>query len=219
MRQGSRSILAVGLAVAVLASAGLGGAQELKPVQLLAPQTNGGKPLMQALKERAPSRAFSAEKLPDQFLSNLLWAAFGINRQDSGRRTAPSGQNLQEVDVYVVTADGTYVYDAKPHALRPVAAGDHRAITSKQFFVKDAPVTLVFVADHAKMAKLGPEERELYSAAGTGAISQNVYLFCASEGLATGVRASIDRPILAQALKLRHDQKILLAQTVGYPKK
>jgi SagB-type dehydrogenase family enzyme len=174
---------------------------------------------MQALKERATSRAFAPETLPEQTLSNLLWAAFGINRPESGRRTAPSAQNLQEVDVYVVLAGGAYLYDATTHALTPIASGDHRAITGKQAFVKDAPATLVFVADHAKMATLGAEEKDLYAAAGAGAISQNVYLFCASEGLATGVRASIDRPTLSAALKLRPGQKILLAQTVGYPKK
>jgi SagB-type dehydrogenase family enzyme len=205
--------------IASLAWPMLGVAADLVPMRLAPPQMDGGKPLMQALKERATSRAFSPETLPGQTLSNLLWAAFGINRPESGRRTAPSAQNLQEVDVYVVFAEGAYLYDAKTHALAPIASGDHRAITGKQSFVKDAPATLVFVADHAKMAKLGAEEKELYAAAGAGAISQNVYLFCASEGLATVVRASIDRPGLAAALKLRPDQKILLAQTVGYPKK
>ena len=213
----------IGLAVWVVLGLLLGGlpvaAQDLKAVPLVAPQTGGGKPLMQALKDRATSRAFSPEKLPDQVFSNLLWAAFGINRADSGRRTAPSGQNLQEIDVYVVTAEGAFVYDAKGHLLSPVASGDHRVLTGTQALVRDAPVTLVYVVDYAKMAKLGPEEKGLYSAAGAGAISQNVYLLCASEGLVTGVRASIDRPALAAALKLRPDQKILLAQTVGYPKK
>lgn len=215
----TRCLVGCVILVSVLALPILGVSQDLRPVPLARPQTDGGKPLMQALKERATSRAFSPETLPGQTLSNLLWAAFGINRPESGRRTAPSAQNLQEMDVYVVHAEGAYLYDAKAHALAPIASGDHRAITGRQSFVKDAPVTLVFVADHAKMAKLGAEEKELYAAAGAGAISQNVYLFCASEGLATGVRASIDRPTLAAALKLRPDQKILLAQTVGYPKK
>ena len=195
------------------------GAQDMKPVQLAPPSMEGGKPLMQALKERATSRSFSGEPLPDRVLSNLVWAAFGINRPDSGRRTAPSAQNWQEIDVYVVMANGTYVYDAKAHALTPVAPDDLRALTGKQSFAKDAPVTLVFVADYARMGRASQEDKDLYSAADTGYISQNVYLFCASEGLATGVRGSIDRPVLAKALKLRPEQKIMLAQSVGYPKK
>lgn len=195
------------------------GAQDMKPVQLAPPSMEGGKPLMQALKERATSRSFSGEPLPDRVLSNLVWAAFGINRPDSGRRTAPSAQNWQEIDVYVVMAAGTYVYDAKAHALTPVVGGDLRALTGKQGFARDAPVTLVFVADYARMGRASQEDRDMYSAADTGYISQNVYLFCASEGLATGVRASIDRPVLAKAMKLRPEQKIVLAQSVGYPKK
>ena len=212
------AVVSVILTLVLIWSAG-GAAQDLKPVQLLPPNLDGGKPLMQVLKARATSRAFDTEKLSDQVLSNLVWAAFGINRPDSGRRTAPSAQNWQEIDVYVVLASGTYVYDAKAHALTPVVADDLRALTGKQGFAKDAPVTLVFVADYARMGRASQEDKDLYSAADTGYISQNVYLFCASEGLATGVRGSIDRPILAKALKLRPEQKIMLAQSVGYPKK
>jgi len=213
------SVFARLIAALILAWPAVGAAQDLKAVQLTPPNFDGGKPLMQALKARATSRAFDAEKLPDQVLSNLLWAAFGVNRPDSGRRTAPSAQNWQEVDVYVVMANGTYVYDARAHALTPVAPDDLRALTGKQSFAKDAPVTLVFVADYARMGRASQEDKDLYSAADTGYISQNVYLFCASEGLATGVRGSIDRPVLAKALKLRPEQKIMLAQSVGYPKK
>ena len=212
------AVVSVILTLVLILSA-RGAAQDLKPVQLLPPNLDGGKPLMQALKTRATSRTFDAEKLPDQVLSNLLWAAFGVNRPDSGRRTAPSAQNWQEVDVYVVMANGTYVYDARAHALTPVVPDDLRALTGKQSFAKDAPVTLVFVADYARMGRASQEDKDLYSAADTGYISQNVYLFCASEGLATGVRGSIDRPVLAKALKLRPEQKIILAQSVGYPKK
>lgn len=203
----------------ILAWPAIGVAQDLKPVQLTPPNLDGGKPLMQALKARATSRTFDTEKMPDQVLSNLVWAAFGVNRPDSGRRTAPSAQNWQEIDIYVAMANGTYVYDAKAHALTPVVSGDLRALTGRQGFAKDAPVTLVFVADYSRMGKASQEDKDLYSAADTGYISQNVYLFSASEGLATGVRASIDRPALAKALKLRSEQKIILAQSVGYPKK
>ena len=194
-------------------------AQELKAIQLSAPQTDGGRPLMQVLKDRASSRNFSPEKLPVQVLSNMLWAAFGVNRPESGGRTAPSASNSQEMDIYVAMADGLYLYDAKAHLLKPVLADDIRALTGRQAFVKEAPVNLIYVADLSKMTRAAPEDKEFYAAAHTGFISQNVYLFCASEGLATVVRASIDRPALAKAMGLRRDQKITLAQTVGYPKK
>jgi SagB-type dehydrogenase family enzyme len=194
-------------------------AQELKAIQLPAPQMDGGKPLMRALKERASARAFSPEKLPPQTLSNLLWAAFGVNRPASGGRTAPSANNSQDMDVYVATADGLFLYDAKAHALKQIVADDIRALAGRQAFVKDAPVNLIYVSDLSKMARAAPEDKEFYAAAHTGFISQNVYLYCASEGLATVVRAMIDRPALAKAMGLRPDQKITLAQTVGYPKK
>jgi len=194
-------------------------AQELKSIELPKPQLDIGRPLMQVLKDRSSSRAFSSERLPLQALSYLLWAAFGVNRPDSGKRTAPSAVNWQEIDIYVATADGLYVYDAKAHRLNPVLAEDIRAATGLQPFVKEAPVNLVYVADLAKTGNASAADRELYTAADTGFIAQNVYLFCASEGLATVVRGSVDRAALAKVMKLRPDQKIMLAQTVGYPKK
>jgi SagB-type dehydrogenase family enzyme len=174
---------------------------------------------MQVLKDRHSSREFSSQKLPPQVLSNLLWAAFGVNRPDSGKRTAPSAMNWQEIDVYVATQDGLYVYDAKANALNPVLAQDVRGATGMQPFVKEAPVNLVYVADLAKTGRVGGEMQTLFTAADTGFIAQNVYLFCASEGLAVVVRGSVDRAALAKLIKLRPDQKIILAQTVGYPKK
>jgi SagB-type dehydrogenase family enzyme len=193
--------------------------QELKPLILPAPQTDGGKPLMQALKDRHSTREFSSEKLSPQVLANLLWAAFGINRPDTGKRTAPSAMNWQEIDVYVATAEGLYVYDAKGNKLNPILAGDVRAAAGVQPFVKDAPLNLIYVADFAKTGKSSAEDRNFYSAADVGFIAQNVYLFCASEGLAVVVRGGVDRVALTKLMKLRPDQKILLAQTVGYPKK
>lgn len=189
----------------------------LQPVDLPAPQTDGGKPLMQALKERKSSRTYSAAKLPPQVLSNLLWAANGVNRPD-GKRTAPSAMNSQEIDIYVATADGVYLYEAKAHRLAAQSPDDLRAATGTQGFVKDAAVNLVLVADFAKMTSGSAEDRTLYSAIDAGFVSQNIYLFCASQGLATVVRGSVDRAALAKALHLRPEQKILLAQTVGYPK-
>jgi SagB-type dehydrogenase family enzyme len=209
---------ALPLLVAVLISPAWLAAQEPKPIELPQPQTEGGKPLMQALKARHTTREFKPNPLAAQVLSNLLWAAFGINRPDSGKRTAPSARNWQEIDIYVAMAEGTYVYDAKTHRLNPVLSGDTRAATGAQDFVKDAPVNLVYVADLAKTGDASAEGQNLYTAVDTGFISQNVYLFCASEGLATVVRGTVDRPALAKLLKLRTDQKIIVAQTVGYPK-
>ena len=194
-------------------------AQDLKPIQLPQPRMDGGKSLMQALKERKSTRAFSSEKLPMQTLGNLLWATFGINRPDTGQRTAPSAMNRQEMDIYVATADGLYLYDAKGNDLQPMFTNDVRAATGMQPFVKDAPVELVYVADYARMGGGTDEGKNLYAAADTGFISQNVYLFCASEDLATVERGSVDRAALAKTMKLRPEQKIILAQTVGYPKK
>src|SRR5208283_5883607 len=187
------------------------------PIQLPNPQKEGGKPLMSVLNERMSARTFSSDKLPMQTLSNLLWAAFGINRPD-GRRTAPSAMNWQEVSIYVATAEGAYIYDAKENALNPVLAGDNRAATGTQSFVKDATVNLVYVSDLSKTDNATSSEADLYTGADVGFIAQNVYLYCASEGLVTVVRGSIDRPSLAKTLKLRPQQKIILAQSVGYPK-
>ncbi len=194
-------------------------AEEIKLILLPAPHVEGGRPLMQVLKDRRSSRSFSPEKLSHQVLSDLLWAAFGINRQDSGKRTAPSAVNRQEIDIYVAAADGLYLYDAKSQSLRVILPEDIRALTGEQDFVAEAPVNLIYVADFSRMGTASKEEKELYSAADTGFISQNVYLYCASERLATVVRASIDRQTLAKAMNLRPDQKIILAQSVGRPKK
>ena len=193
-------------------------AQELKPINLPAPQTNGGKPLMQALKDRHTTREFSSQKVSAQTLSNLLWAAFGINRPDTGKRTAPSAMNWQEIDVYLATPDGLYIYDAKGNRLDPILMGDVRGATGTQSFVKDAPVNLIYVADLDKTGRVSGADRDLYTGADVGFIAQNVYLFGASEGLNVVVHASTDRPPLAKLMKLRPDQKILLSQTVGYPK-
>jgi nitroreductase len=191
-------------------------AQDLSPIALPKPITEGGKPLMQCLKERRTTREFSAEVVKPQVLSNLLWAAFGINRED-GHRTAPSAMNNQEVDIYVFMAEGVYVYDAKANELTPVLSGDHRATAGKQDFVKSAPVNLVYVADFTKMKDMSDIDKTLYSAADAGFIAENVYLYCASDGLDCVVRGWVDRDGVAKALKLRSDQRVILAQTVGYP--
>ncbi|MFB0519830.1 MAG: SagB/ThcOx family dehydrogenase [Desulfatiglandales bacterium] len=214
------SFLACNLVLAlVLICPPLSPAQEIKSIQLLKPQMDGGRPLMQVLKDRSSSRAFSSEKLPLQVLSNMLWAAFGVNRPDSGKRTAPSAKDRQEIDIYVATADGLYLYNAKAHKLELILAKDIRAMTGVQEFVGKAPVNLIYVADFTRMGERPEDEKVFYSAANTGFISQNVYLYCASEGLATVVRGWVDRPALAKVIGLRPDQRITLAQTVGYPKR
>jgi len=193
-------------------------AQEPKAIQLVRPQISSGNPLMPLLWKRMSSREFNPEPLPLEVLSNILWAAFGINRPD-GRRTAPTASNRQEIDIYVTAANGLYLYDAKTNLLNPILAEDIRGMTGRQSYVKLASVNLVYVADYSKMGTATNEDKILLSAADTGFISENVYLYCASEGLVTVVRANIDRPALATLMKLRPDQKIVLAQSIGYPKK
>jgi SagB-type dehydrogenase family enzyme len=201
--------------VLLLLPAALLVAQDIK---LPAPDTKGGKPLMQALAARQSAREFSPEKLSPQTLANLLWAAWGVNRPD-GRRTAPSAVNYQEIEVYAVTADGAYIYDAKGNTLKQVAKADIRKQTGQQPFVAGAPLNLVYVADFAKMGDRDEMNKVAWSHANTGFIAQNVYLFCASEGLGVVVRAMVDRDPLAKALNLTPTQRITLTQTVGYIKK
>jgi SagB-type dehydrogenase family enzyme len=211
----SAALILAGLPVwATLTFAG-----ELKPVQLLKPQVEQGRPLMRALKDRSSSRSFSKEKLSLQVLSNLLWAAFGVNRPDTGKRTAPSAMNWQEIEIYVALPEGLYMYNAKAHVLDPILPGDIRSMTGRQDFVKDAPVNLIYVADYSRMGTAAKEDKDIYSAADTGFIAENVYLYCASEGLAAVVRGSIDRDALAKLMKLSQEQKVILAQSVGYTKK
>jgi len=173
---------------------------------------------MDVLKDRKTIRDYAETKLSRQTLSNLLWAAWGINRPENDHRTAPSASNKQEVDVYVVLEEGTYLYEAKPHQLKLITTKDLRGDTGSQPFVKDAPLNLVFVADYAKLGRLAENWKRFYTAANTGYISQNIYLFCASSGLGTVVRGTVDREDLAQVMGLRPEQKVIMAQSVGYPR-
>jgi nitroreductase len=186
-------------------------AQELKPIQLPKPQITGGMPLMQALSARQTTRAFQDKPLPPQTLSNLLWAAFGVNRPREVKpglgRTAPSASNRQEVELYVLLADGVYVYEAEANRLRPVEAGDMRAKISPAA-AAHAAVTIAYVAD----AKLDSAQID------TGFIGQNVYLFAASEGLNAWIYAFHGQDVAA-ILKLPEGQKGICAQSVGYPPK
>jgi Nitroreductase family len=193
-------------------------AQDVKPIQLPEPKLDPSKSLVQALKERKTTREYATENLPQQTLANLLWAALGINRPGSGKRTAPTAKNWQEIDVYVATTSGMYLYDPKGNALVPVVSGDIRSLTYTQVDrFKDAPVHLVYVADLAKTD--GDEGRKMMMVAmDTGFVAENVYLYCGTEGLNTGFRVSVDTEKLGQAMKLRPTQKIMAAQSIGLPK-
>lgn len=187
-------------------------------IRLPAPVAAGGMPLMQALATRQSQREFDATALPDQTLSDLLWAAAGVNRVELGGRTAPSAMNAQEVDLYAALATGLYRYEPKTHVLHLVAAVDVRRVTGYQDFVDTAPLDLVYVADHGRMKMIPATHRESYASIAAGAMAQNVYLYCASTGLATVMRAWFDRTALGQSMGLDADQQILLTQTVGMPK-
>lgn len=188
-----------------------------KPLTLPAPLTEGGKPLFAALSARQSSREFSDKALPLPVLSQLLWTTAGINRKDLEKKTSPTARNWQDLDVYVALKQGLFLYNAQSHALVPVLPQDLREQSGQQPFVGQAPVNLVFVSDWSKMDGPSDDKKRTYSGAHAGFASQNAYLFCASEGLSTVVRALIDEESLHAAMKLRPEQRIVLAQTVGYP--
>lgn len=203
--------------VLMMGMMGTAQAQETGAIKLPPPETAGGMPLMQALQARHSTREFSGTPLPPQVLANLLWAASGVNRPDTGQRTAPSAHDWREIDVYVTTADGAYRYDPPSHTLKRVAAGDLRHLAGVQDFVASVPLNLVYVADLDRMSGAGAEDKAFYSATDAGFIAQNVYLYCASAGLAVVVRGLIDREALGAALGLGRHQRVILAQSVGYP--
>jgi nitroreductase len=213
-RQANSGILA---SAALAAMPALAGTQELKPIELPPPRSEGGMPLINALKLRHSTREFSDRALPPQTLSDLLWAAFGINRPN-GFRTAPCARYIIAIDIYLAMADGVWIFEPKTHALLPHLAGDIRAETGIQDFVKTAPLNLVYVAHGERLLDNPPEERRLLTSVDTGFIGQNVYLFCASEGLVTVFRGSVDHSKLKRTLKLPHQQFVTFAQTVGYPR-
>lgn len=198
---------------------------EFKTIKLEPPTLEKGVSIMQALKQRKSVREYSDQPLAVPVLSELLWAANGVNRDD-GKRTAPAAMNIQAVDLYVVLPEGVYLYDAVKHELAPVAPGDFRKAAGMQPFVATAPLNLLYVADFDKFkdfkgpdGKGAPETAKLtWVAVEAGCQAQNVGLYCASEGLGNVVRASYDAPKLAEILQLRPAQSIILAQTIGYPK-
>lgn len=190
-----------------------------KTTALPQPVKTGGMPLMEALDQRCSTREFAPSELPEQLLSNLLWAAWGINRGESGKHTAPSSNNKQEIDIYVVKANGVFRFIPKGHLLELISGDDLRSFCGKQDFVASAPLNLIYVADLARTDQKDYSAEPLASFSNAGFIAQNVYLFCASEGLGTVVRGWVDKEILQEKLQLKPGQKIILAQTVGYPKK
>jgi len=181
------------------------------------PRATGGKPLIDALKLRRSIREYADRPLHPQVLSDLLWAAFGINRP-TGDRTAPYWRHIMVIDVYAALADGVWFYDPQQHRLEKRLDADIRDQTGTQDFVGTAPLNLVYVALGERMQDITAEERRLYASVDAGFIGQNVYLFCASEGLATVFRGSVDTRKLAATMQLGDGQFVTFAQTVGYPK-
>ena len=214
-RQTSAGILA---GAALAAAPAVVVAQELKSEELPPPRSEGGQSLIAALKLRRSTREYSDRLLSTQVLSDLLWAAFGVNRPASDGRTVPYWRHIMVIDVYLAMADGVLLYEPKTHKLLPYMKEDFRAQTGLQDFVATAPLNLVYVAHGERMTDVTPEERRLYACVDASFIGQNVYLFCASEGLATVFRAALDGPKLGQALKLPDQQFVTFAQTVGYPR-
>lgn len=193
-------------------------ARDIKPGDLPKPVSAEDGSLQSALQHRKSTRSFDVKPIPEQLLSDLLWAAFGVNRPKSGKRTAPSAYNKQEIDMYVITASGLFLYEPVPHSLKSTSTGDFRNLAGRHGYAKKAPVNIIYVSDYSKMMKMPDEKKGMLTAANTGFIGQNVYLFCALHGLGTVIRDGIDRAALAKAMKLRDDQKIILAQSVGYTK-
>ena len=212
-RQASAGILTA----AVLAGTSVVAAQKDVIIQLPPARAQGGKPLIEALKLRRSIREYADRALPSQVLSDLLWAAFGINRP-SGDRTAPYWRHIMVIDIYAAMADGLWFYDPKRHVLQQRSRVDIRAATGLQDFVASAPLNLIYVAHGERMQDVTPEERRLYASVDTGVIGQNVYLFCASEELATVFRGAVDTKKLARIMELDPTQFVTFAQTVGYPK-
>ena len=222
-------------ALAVLATAESGfsqdantaSAQQLQPIpqadgiiKLNQPDLKKGISIMEALKKRKTQRDITDKKLTLQQLSELLWAADGVNRPD-GKRTAPAAVAKYAVDIYVVLPEGVYLYDVAKHELTPIVKGDFRKLAGMQDFVFIAPVNLVYVLNlknWQNMSRPVPErKRDLWIHCEVGFLVQNVYLYCASEGLGTTVRGMIDENKFSEVIKVKPEQ-VVLAQTIGCPK-
>jgi SagB-type dehydrogenase family enzyme len=193
-------------------------AQEISTVKLNAPDKARGSAIMKALSDRHSERNFSEKKLSLQDLSDLLWAATGINRPESGMRTAATAMNKQDIDVYVILQEGAYLYDVKAHELKPVAAGDHRPlIADQQQTIAKAPVCLLIVSDLSRFGNLDEETKKQWAAVDAGNVSQNIALFSAGCGLVTVPRAFMNKEALREVLKLTPTQVPIINNPVGYP--
>ena len=190
-----------------------------KVIRLPKPNLNRNSEVMEAFANRHSTREYAAKALTLNDLSDLLWAANGINRTEEGKRTAPSAMNKQDVDVYVVLPEGTYLYDAKAHQLNLVAEGDHRGtVAGGQAFVKSAPVSLLLVSDLSRLGDAKNTHTQLMGAVDAGIVSQNISIFCSAAKLATVPRASMDTAKLKSVLKLTDTQLPLMNHPVGYHK-
>ena len=190
-----------------------------KVIRLPKPNLNRNSEVMEAFANRHSTREYAAKALTLNDLSDLLWAANGINRPEEGKRTAPSAMNKQDVDVYVVLPEGTYLYDAKAHQLNLVAEGDHRgAVAGGQAFVKSAPVSLLLVSDLSRLGDAKNTHTQLMGAVDAGIVSQNISIFCSAARLATVPRASIDINQLKKVLKLKESQVPMMNHPIGYLK-
>jgi len=206
------------LAIAILTGCFYNSGMAQDTIPLLSPAEKGEVSLVEALQKRKSTRSFSEEKLTDQQFSDLLWAAFGINRPEEGKRTAPSSSNQQEIDIYVFKEDGVFLYNATTHSIIKIMDEDLRKYTGRQDWVEKVAVNLVYIADHSKSKDNDPVGRSKTSHINTGFIAQNVYLYCASQGLGCVVRGNMDKDLLASKLNLREDQEIIVAQSVGVAK-
>jgi SagB-type dehydrogenase family enzyme len=192
--------------------------QDLQSIKLLPPETEKGKSVMKALQERCTTREYSDRAMSLQDISNVLWAANGINRVNEMKHTAPTAVNWQEIDVYVVLGKGIYLYNPHDSTLYPVVKGDFRAQTGTQDYVKNAPLNLIYVADYNKMKNADEAKKESYASADAAFIAENVYLFCSAFNMGCVIRASVDRDKLSETMKLRPEQKIVFGHTIGFLK-
>lgn len=187
-------------------------------IELTPPRLEGGKPLMEALSLRSSVRAFDSRQLELADLSDLMWAAFGVNRPEEGKRTAASAYNAQDLELYVFLQEGVYFYEATEHVLHQVEPGDHRNLLSRgRDAYKDAPLFIVLVSDVSKFPQGSEEKRKEWGAISAGLVSQNISLFCASAGLITRPRAGMDSEGIRDLLFLQDNQLLLINHTVSYP--
>jgi hypothetical protein len=212
----SRRIMGIALGLAVGLAAPEARAGEV--VELPEPAMEGGMPLMEALAKRQSQRSFDAKEIADDVLASLLWAGFGINRPEAGERTVPSWRGAKETDIYLARADGVWIYDAENNSLVRHMEEDLREMTGRQPFAAEAPLVLIYVADRTRMPEAPEEQLHLYAHVDAAFVSQNVYLFAASEGLATVVLGNVDKVALGEALGLGEKQILTFTQPVGHPR-